>query len=25
VTLVENDEDILLKISTPYLQFSIAD
>ena len=25
VTLVENDEDIILKISTPYLQFSVAD
>ena len=25
VTLVENDEDILLKISTPYLQWTIAD
>jgi hypothetical protein len=24
-TLAESDEDILLKISTPYLQFSIAD
>jgi len=25
VTLVEGDEDIILKVSTPYLQFSITD
>jgi len=25
VTLIESDEDIILKISTPYLQFSIVD
>jgi hypothetical protein len=25
VTLVESDEDIILKISTPYLQFSVVD
>jgi hypothetical protein len=25
VTLVEGDEDIILKLSTPYLQFSVMD
>jgi len=25
VTLVESDDDIILKISTPYLQFSVVD
>jgi hypothetical protein len=25
VTLVEGDEDVILKVSTPYLQFSIVD
>ncbi len=25
VTLVEGDEDIILKVSTPYLQYSVAD
>ncbi|PYX84478.1 MAG: hypothetical protein DMG70_06280, partial [Acidobacteria bacterium] len=25
VTLVEANEDIILKVSTPYLQFSVAD